>query len=1126
VWDVVTRYDERRQERIARRLEELRAWRNARELPIPDWSFTAGDETATLNIGDFWPVVATPVQFAGSGVVPEEWAGEPVELELWLGGEGLLRLSTGFQGGLDPFHHSFRIAESAQGGERIDVAAEVVPKGMFGSHIAEPRLERAHFVVPHVDVRALERDLSMLAQAVQVLGDHEVVPHLLDIAEAAFAICGPAWPSATEVAQTRLARGYVNTIGRGVESVPESYAVEAYDVFPYSMPIWHLPPPPRDLEPLPETTLQAVRAARAEIAQRLERLKQDYPPIGRLALTGHAHLDLAWLWPVAETRRKGRRTFGTMLDLMERYPDFTFNQSSAQLYAWIEQDAPELFARVKERVAEGRWEPVGGSWVEPDCQVTGGESFVRQLLYGQRAFERWFGKRARVAWLPDVFGFSGGIPQLLRGAGIEGFFTIKLNWNEENTFPHDLFTWEGIDGSRVTANMFRNLTPAHGYNGNIAPLDTVGTWRNFAGKRNHPESLLAFGWGDGAGGPSVRMLENYARIKEFPALPQLRMAHVEDYFAALPKAGLPVWVGELYLEFHRGTLTTQAAVKALNRTSEHRLLEAEAFAAIASLTGFVYPHDELEAAWKTVLLNQFHDIIPGSSIAEVYQDTIPELQLVVRVATEIRDAALAHLGQSTAGAQLVVGNAALAARPLTLLLAGQGDDATVAAADGEPLATQPTEDGLLIHEPDRQAPGLGWLGLSVVAGGLAPAATHSTGLRAEARNGGALLENHFLRVEIGADGALHRIVDKTAADRDILAGRGNQLWAYVDKPRTYDAWDIEENYAQEGEEVGGVASIEVIETGPLRGAVRVRRVWRDSRIEQTYRLLTGSRRLDIATHIDWRERQVYLQARFPLNIHTHEATYETLYGVVRRPTHRNTSWDAARFEVSGHRFADLSEPGYGVALLTDAKYGYSAHGNTMTLSLLRGSLYPDPGADEGEHRFTYSLFPHPGDWTEGDVVNEAFALNSPLIAVPIASVDASGTESGSFLDVDGLPLALGSLKRAEDGEGMILRLHEPHGARGTATLRFTRPLQRIERVNLLEEPTEGPELAPGNDAMTVQIDVRPLEVVSLRLAFTPSPSPSALGEGSVDLEHSFQKQRLSTSAFPPLPTAVGEGAGG
>jgi alpha-mannosidase len=1079
---VSSRFDERRHERIARRLEELRAWRNAAEHPIGAWSFTASEgEAVTLGVGDFWPVVETPVDFAADGTIPEAWAGSPVELELWLGGEGFLQLSTGLQAGLDPFHHSFPIAEAAEGGEVVSIEAEVVPKGMFGSHIAEPRLERAHLVVPQREVRALERDLAMIAQAALELGEHAAVPYLLDIAEAAFAITGPAWPTGSDVALSRLALGYDNPIGSGVNSVHFGYAAEAYDVHPFSGTIWHLPPAPRPLEPLPETALKAVRQARAEVAERLHRLKQDYPPVGRLALTGHAHIDLAWLWPVVETRRKGRRTFATVLDLMERYPDFTFNQSSAQLYAWIEQDAPDLLERVKKRVAEGRWEPIGGSWVEPDCQVTGGEAFVRHLLYGQHAFERWFGRRSTVAWLPDVFGFSGGMPQLLRGAGIDGFFTTKLNWNEENTFPYDLFTWEGIDGSRVTATMFRNLAPAFGYNGNIAPLDTLGTWRNFGGKRRHPESLLAFGWGDGGGGPSPRMLENYARIRDFPALPRLRMAHIEEYFADLPDSGLPVWVGELYLEFHRGTLTTQAKTKALNRAAEHRLLEAEVFATIAALSGFAYPHYELETAWKTLLLNQFHDILPGSSIAEVYQDTIPELEGVVRTAEATRDAALAHLGRSEEGSgqRLIVGNAALASRPLTLLLAGQAEG-TSASVEGEALPTQATEDGLLVHAPERHVPGLGWLTLSLVTGTSPESASAPSGVRAEQSASGASLENDLLRVEIGSDGTIHRLVDKTVNDRDVLAGHGNQLWAYVDKPRTYDAWDIEEDYQDAGEEIGGVESVEIVEAGPLRGAVRVRRAWRDSRIEQTYRLLSGSRRLDIATRIDWHERQIYLQARFPLTVHTHEATYETMYGVVRRPTHRNTSWDAARYEVSGHRFADLSEPGYGVALLNDAKYGYSAHGNMLTLSLLRGPLYPDPLADEGEHAFTYSLFPHPGDWTEGGVVDEAFALNSPLIVVPAAS-GPSETGMDHLLSVEGVPLAIGSLKCAEDGDGMILRVHDPHGDRGRATLRFGLPLERIERVNLLEE-TAGDGVSLSDQGRATEIDVRPFEVVSLRVA--------------------------------------------
>ena len=1078
-------FDERRLARAARRLEELRAWRNAAEHPAGEWTLTASGGTHRLRLGDRWPVVETPVTFVAEAVVPAGWARRPVELELWLGGDGLVRLSTGLQAGLDPFHHAFRVTEAASGGERIGIEAEVSPKGMFGSHVAEPRLERAHLVVPQRAVRALERDLSMIIDACRQLGEHEAVPLLLDAVDAAFGALAADWPSGTDIAVTRLVRGYVDPLGSGLQSVSAGYGTEASAVHPYSSPIWQLPAAPRELEPLPDAALAAVGVARAEVAARLEAIGRDYPPTGRLALTGHAHIDLAWLWPVAETRRKGRRTFSSVLDLLGRYEDFTFNQSSAQLYAWIEEDDPALFARIVERVAEGRWEPVGGSWVEPDCQVTGGEAFVRQLLYGQRYFERRFGRRSTVAWLPDVFGFSPGIPQLLRGAGLTGFFTIKLTWNEANRFPHDLFAWEGLDGSRVTANMFRNLPPAHGYNGNVAPLDTLGTWREFAAKRHHPESLLAFGWGDGGGGPSEKMLENYARIKAFPALPRLRMAKIEEYFAELPTEGLPRWVGELYLELHRGTLTTQGKVKALNRQGEHRLLEAEAFAALATAGGFAYPTAAIETAWKTLLLNQFHDILPGSSIAEVYQDTHRELAEVVATASGVRDAALRHLGggrESGADGGWLVANAGLTPRPLTALLAGAEPGTVLADAVGRAIPTQPTAEGLLVHDPSRVVAGLGWTPL--VTGGAmtggAPTDVLGAAVTATASGDGATIENDLLRAEIGGDGTLHRLYDRQAG-REALADRGNQLWAFVDKPRMYDAWDIEETYEAEGEEVGGIERIEVIEAGPLRASVRVTRNWHDSRIEQTYRLLAGSRRLDVATTIDWHERQRLLQARFPLAVRSHEATYETMYGAVRRPTHRNTGWDAARFEVSGHRFADLSEPGYGVALLNDGKYGHGAHGNVLSLSLVRGPLYPDPYADEGEHRFTYALFPHPGDWTETGVTAEAFALNSPLLAVPNAGSGGGSATTGGFVEADGLPLALGSLKRAEEGDALILRLYEPHGARGTATLRFGREVAGVEPVTLLEEPDGDGRALEVIDASTVRLQVRPFEVVSVRL---------------------------------------------
>src|SRR5215216_5998485 len=904
-------HDRHRLERHARRIEELRLWRNAYEGPVKGWRFVTGDgEPRGIEPGDFWPEVGIPVWLSALAMVPEEWAGLPVELELWLGGEGFVEISVGSRrsaSGLNPFHRTFPVLDEARGGEEVRIEAEVVSKGMFGSNVAEPRLERARLVVPEADARALERDLSAVFEACAVLDDHEVVPLLLDALDEATAALSDAWPTATGVTLARHLEGYVNPIGDGVRNLPAPYAEKALDINRIGGEPWSLPPAPEPLGPLPEEAREAARRAREVIATHLEEIRERYPAVGSIALTGHAHLDLAWLWPIEETRRKARRTFASVLGLMDRYADFTFNQSSAQLYTWVEEDAPDLFDRVKERVAEGRWEPVGGSWVEPDCQIPSGESFVRQLFYGQRYLETKFGRRSPVAWFPDTFGYSPGLPQLLRGAGMMGFFTYKLNWSETNRFPHDLFLWEGIDGSCVVAHTFEN--PGVDYNGDIAPLDVHGTWRNFGGKRYHPESLLSFGWGDGGGGPSEKMLENYERLKDFPAMPRLRMARVDEFFASLPREDLPKWVGELYLELHRGTLTTQAKVKKLNREAEHRLLEAEAFAALG---GASYPAEELELLWKSLLLNQFHDILPGTSISEVYEDAYRQLEAAVSGAERLRDAALHNLAQGTepANAQrtVTVANAALHPRPLTVLLPVE-PGTTLADASGIPLPAQRTPEGLLVHAPGRGVPGLGWVSLALRDETALPEA--ASGVDIGESGGGAFIENELLRVELSADGNLGRVYDKEVG-REALDGGGNLLRVYADKPPNWDAWDIDEDYEMEGEEVPGASRVEVVETGPLRGAVRVERRFSGSRISQTYKLLSASRRLDVETHVDWHERQVLLRALFPLRVRSHEATFETMYGVAKRPTHRNTSWDEVRFEVCAHRFADLSEPGYGV----------------------------------------------------------------------------------------------------------------------------------------------------------------------------------------------------------------------
>jgi len=1063
--DIFKDFDARRHERQERWFKELHAWRNARVTPVSDWTFTGVDGvTHEVKVGDSWPTVDPhkPITLSTTATIPVEWAGQPVELELWLGGEGFVKLMPGHQTGLNPFHHDFRLTDAAAGGETIRIEAEVMPKGFFGTHNHSPAISRALLAIPHDEVRALERDLRNLIQTATELKNHEIFPHLLDLVDAAYKALAPAWPTGTEIAKTRYISGDLEG-GNRLDIPGPDYRRPSYEGSLLLSGIWHIPDPIGSLQPLPEEAIAATREARAIVAARLGELKAKYPPIGSILLTGHAHIDLAWLWPVAETRRKARRTFSSVLRLMDEYDDFMFNQSSAQAYTWIEQDDPELLARIQERVREGRWEPVGGQWLEPDSQVTGGEAFVRHLFYGQRTFQRLFNLRNNTAWLPDVFGFSGSVPQLLLGAGIPNFFTIKVTWNETNPFPYDLFHWEGNDGSQVLTHTFRN--PGEGYNGNIVPLDTYQTWQEFKGKRFHDQTLLSVGWGDGGGGPSEEMLENYARIRDYPVLPKLQFGKVEDFFARLPTEGIPTFVGELYLELHRATLTTQALVKKLNRYAEHRLVEAEAFATLAALDGATYPHADLDQAWQTLMLNQFHDILPGSSINEVYQDTHPELLGVVATAAAIRDNAIAAADGATGS--IAVANPTLHPRPLSVVL----PEGVPAPAD---LPAQQVEGGTLLHDVTRIVDGLAIDILHDDNGGNATPS--GAAVQVSATDGGAVIENDHIRVEIGADGTIHRIFDKRSS-RETLSDRANQLWAYVDRPRAWDAWDIDETYDVAGEEITTIDAIEIVEEGPLRAAVRVTRSWRNSTFIQTYRLLAGSSRLDIFSKVDWHERLVLVRALFPTTIHTHEATFETMFGVQHRTNHRNTSWDRAKFEVGAHRFVDLSEPNYGVALLNDSKYGFSVLGGTIGISLVHGSLYPDPNADEGKHEFTYSLFPHAGNWVSGGVTQEARALNSPLVALPAAS-DAQGRES--FVTPAGVELGFAALKQSHDREGVILRVYEPHGDRGTVTLTFTQPVTSVRKVNLLEEDVENGQLSVDQNA--VSFDVRPFEVVSLLIS--------------------------------------------
>jgi alpha-mannosidase len=993
-------------QRIARlyhRLEELALWTVVRAEAIPEWRFNG----AVVGLGDAWPTRDGVVRLEHGPVeVPREWSLERTRLDLDLGGEGLVRIAYASGGqdafGLDPNHRRFVLRERS-----FSIGAECVARLPFGVPNREARLARARLIEIDLDLEEFILLLRQVAETAHELAGHDAVLPLLAAAEEALARLN--WPSATS--------GYVARVAPGAEM----------------QKVWELPP---DLDPAPaaldETARTSVQHARTTLIDSLRRIRETYPQQGALAVTGHAHIDLAWLWPLQETRRKANRTFHTMIGLMERYPDFRFNQSTAQLYAFLEEDDPELFASIEAKVKAGQWETIGGMWVEPDTNMPTGESLVRQILYGQRYFQRHFGQRHTVCWLPDCFGFSPALPQLLKLAGMEHFFTIKVNWSETNKFPHDLFWWEGLDGSRVLAHTFDN--PVGGYNAETSPRAVIETWRNFRGKHRYGESLFSFGFGDGGGGPTEEMLERQRQMEDFPVLPAMRPVTVEDWFrraqqAAAQDATTPVWTGEIYLELHRGTLSTQGRTKYLHRRAERALITAEALGCMALFAGGSRPAS-LEDHWRVLLRNEFHDILPGSSIREVYELAEQELGSVVEAGTQQSERHLEALAgklvQPGTEAGLLVINPDCSPRPLRI-------------QSPEPLpGGQPVESGSVLCAT-RTVPGL--------SAAVVLAASPPAGLSVSPQ----VLENELVRVQLAPDGTLASLFDKRAG-REVLEGRGNQIWAYTDKPRNWDAWDIEEDFWRQGEELAASEPPEVVERGPHRAAIRIVRDYRSSRIVQTIRLWANSARIEFKTDIDWHDRRLLLKARFPLAIRSEFATFECAHGVVRRSTLRNTSWDEAQFEVAGHRFADLSEHGYGAALLNDGKYGHHAVGNELGLTLLRSPVFPDPLADEGQQSFTYALLPHEGDWLSGGVLAEAEDLNQPLLH---RAVSAGSESHWQAIAVGGPRLGLSALKPTEEGEGVLLRLYEPAGARGHAEIGLPDGWELQSAVDLLEQPIEG-----------------------------------------------------------------------
>ncbi|HEX6288547.1 MAG TPA: alpha-mannosidase [Herpetosiphonaceae bacterium] len=823
----------------------------------------------------------------------------------------------------------------------------------------------------------------------------------------------------------------------------------------------------------------SVRAASAYLDEHLlEGLDGGTRP--QITITGHSHIDVAWLWPLWRTRQKTAHTFSTALRLMELYPEYHFTASTPQLYEFAQQDYPELYARIKERVAEGRWEPIGAMWLEADCNIPSGESLVRQFLFGMRFFAQEFGIRDRVLWMPDVFGYSAALPQIMRGCGIDTFMTTKISWSQFNRMPFDTFRWRGIDGSEVLTHFVTTPDPSNGYytyNGEVTAAAIAGAWREYRQKPINDELLYLMGYGDGGGGPTADQLEMVRRLSDLPQMPQVRYGSATEYFDRLHRRvaddpRLPIWVGELYLEYHRGTYTSQGWIKQANRRAEQLYHDAEFLAAWAVASGAADdPQRELlNQGWKLILLNQFHDILPGSSIPEVYQDAREQFDEIMRIGRQVRDAALSQITAGSDARLLAVNTLGWERNDPLFVPQALADRLTDEASGGQiqPVETLDGEAGMLVA--GLNVPGYGTVDPAQTAASAEPAPLTITTER---------LENQFFRIDLDANGEIAALFDKRY-DRDVLepGQRANQLIAFEDRPLNYDAWDIDIFYAEKPYPVQDVQRIRVVESGPIRGGVEIVRRFLQSTIRQRILIYSALPRIDFATEIDWHEHQMLLKASFPVAINTTRATYEIQFGAVERPTHRNTSWDVARFETCAHRWIDLSEGGYGVALLNDSKYGHDLHQSVMRLTLLKSGVNPDPNADQGLHRFTYALLPHAGDWREAEVVRRAAELNTPLLAYrPQDSAAERSAHISTFVRCDAAHVMLDTIKTAEDGDGLIVRFYEAHNQRGPVALTFAQPVTSAEACNLLEESIGDVEL----DGHTLRFTIRPFEIRTLRV---------------------------------------------
>ncbi len=787
------------------------------------------------------------------------------------------------------------------------------------------------------------------------------------------------------------------------------------------------------------------------------------------SVIGHTHIDVAWLWTVEQTKAKVARSFSTVLELMKEYPEYLFMSSQPALYTFLKDRYPALYDQVKERVREGRWEVEGGMYVEADCNLTSGESLVRQFLYGKDFFRKEFGKDNEILWLPDVFGYSAALPQIMKKSGIRYFMTTKINWNQFDRMPHDTFIWKGIDGSEILTHFITTPEVDQAtdqffttYNGMIHADAVIGAWDRYIDKDINKDVLICYGYGDGGGGVNKEMLETATRMKHgVEGMPTVKQKFALDWFKELEdtvadNGRLATWEGELYFEYHRGTLTSMGRNKRANRKSEVKLMALELLDVLSAASH----KQELDSIWKKVLLNQFHDILPGSAIKGVYDVTKKEYEKIHEELDKLVETDVQNL-LSDSPEYLTIFNPTCFVRSD---IAYVSKDIKALSRDGK---TYPVQDGICYLE---NLPSKGY----AVFKKLSKADVRSKLFTLVSAK---KLITPFYEVELTEDGSFSRLYDKTF-DREILAPGcyGNRLVMFEDKPMNYDAWDIDIYYSEKSWTTDEVLSYEWVSVGEVCAVLRVVKRMSLSTITQDIIFYADSRRIDIKNVVDWKNSQALLKVFFDTDVHTDEATFDIQFGSLKRKTHTNTSWDVARFECCGQKYVDVSEGRYGVALLNDCKYGHSVKNGKIGLSLIKSGIYPNPEADKEMHEFTYSLYPHGCSYLDSETIENSYYLNQPLLSFE----GKPELDKYSLVSSDKKNVVIETIKYAEDGSGdIILRLYESQNTRTKFKLDTAIRFDKAYLVNLMEEYAQ--EIDSINDDK-IELEIKPFEIMTIKLS--------------------------------------------